>query len=52
MDEIYKCLDCESLHFGYNKLYHFSEDSGGFCMNCRSELVQLVENEDEDSEEC
>ena len=50
--EIYKCQDCDALHYVYNNLYHYDEDSGGFCKNCRSELVKLVENEDEELQEC
>ncbi len=49
-DEIYICLDCETIHCGYNSLYHYSEDSGGFCMSCRSEAIELVEDEEEEDE--
>jgi len=41
-DEIYECRDCGTQHDSYNSLYHPDEHTGGFCTNCKSELLDVL----------
>lgn len=47
MSEIFICDICGYEHENYEDLRHYSLDSGGFCVNCDSDSLQVVETDEE-----
>ena len=47
------CLRCGHYHEDYNRLKHYSYDSGGFCRNCDYDhmIADSEREEDEDNAE-
>ena len=46
----YTCLRCGHYHEDYNRLKHYSYDSGGFCRNCDYDQM-IADSEREEEEE-
>ena len=44
------CLRCGYYHEDYNRLKHYSYDSGGFCRNCDYDHM-IADSEREEEEE-
>lgn len=47
------CLRCGHYHEDYNRLKHYSYDSGGFCRNCDYDhmIADSEREEEEDDDE-
>ncbi len=46
------CLRCGYYHEDYNRLKHYSYDSGGFCRNCDYDhMIADSEREEEEDDE-
>ena len=48
MIDVYYCRDCETQSVGYAQLYHPNEEEGGFCPNCYSNVIELVEEQEDE----